>query len=140
MLSFLTHQCASLNLIYGDDLFIKESPEYKNVTDTYWSEQQSSIEPTCIFAPGNTSEVASLVLLSRLTRCPFAVKGGGHAAFPNASNIDGGITVSMHKFDQVDVSDDKTAVNVGPGLRWVDVYERLEEHDVGVLGGRVRLP
>lgn len=80
-----------------------------------------------------------MVLLSRLARCPFAVKGGGHAAFANASNIGGGITVSMHKLNKVEVSSDKTTVNVGPGNRWVDVYQKLEEHELGVIGGRVSL-
>lgn len=130
-------QCASLHSIYGDNLLTKDSTDYKNVTNTYWSAQQSSLEPTCIFAPESASDISTLVLLARLTRCPFAVKGGGHAAFPNASNIAGGITVSMHKFDKVDVSADKKTVNIGPGNRWVDVYKGLEKHDLGVIGGRV---
>lgn len=77
------------------------------------------------------------MLLSRLTNCPFAVKGGGHAAFGGASNIEGGITVSMENLKQVSVSSDKKTVNVGPGNRWVDVYTALEPHGLGVAGGRM---
>lgn len=79
-----------------------------------------------------------MVLLSRLTQCPFAVKGGGHAAFGGASSIDGGITVSMEKFKKVAVSSDKKTADIGPGNRWVDVYTELEKSGVGVVGGRVR--
>jgi hypothetical protein len=80
-----------------------------------------------------------MVLLSRLTQCPFAVKGGGHAAFGGASSIDGGITVSMENFKKVVVSDDKTTADIGPGNTWVDVYTELEKSGVGVVGGRVRV-
>jgi FAD/FMN-containing dehydrogenase len=81
--------------------------------------------------------VSTLVLLSRLTSCPFAVKGGGHAAFGGASSIEGGITVTMESFKQVSVASDKKTVDVGPGNRWVDVYTALEPHGVGVAGGRM---
>jgi FAD/FMN-containing dehydrogenase len=80
-----------------------------------------------------------MVLLSRLTQCPFAVKGGGHAAFGGASSIDGGITVSMENFKKVAVSSDKKTADIGPGNRWVDVYTELEKYGVGVVGGRVRI-
>lgn len=78
-----------------------------------------------------------MVLIARLTQCPFAVKGGGHAAFSGASNIDGGITVSMESFNQVVVSEDMKSADVGPGNRWVDVYTQLGKSNVGVVGGRV---
>lgn len=77
------------------------------------------------------------MLLSRLTTCPFAVKGGGHAAFGGASNIEGGITVTMESLDQVSVASNKKTVDVGPGNRWVDVYTALEPFGVGVAGGRM---
>ncbi|KAF1934936.1 hypothetical protein EJ02DRAFT_298383, partial [Clathrospora elynae] len=91
----------------------------------YWSAQQVTVNPRCVFKPANKTKVSSLVLLSRLTQCPFAVKSGGHAAFAGASNIDGGITVSMESFNQVMVSKENKYANVGPGNRWVDVYATL---------------
>lgn len=78
-----------------------------------------------------------MVLISRLTQCPFAVKGGGHAAFAGASSIEGGITVSMKRFNIVAASNDKKYANVGPGNLWVDVYNKLEKSGLGVVGGRV---
>ncbi|KAL7775952.1 hypothetical protein CFE70_006364 [Pyrenophora teres f. teres 0-1] len=91
----------------------------------------------CSIAASAQFEVSSLVLISRLTQCPFAVKGGGHAAFAGASSIADGITVSMERMNHVVVSKDKKYANVGPGNRWVDVYKTVEKSGVNVVGGRM---
>lgn len=90
-----------------------------------------------MFKPGSARDVATLVLVARLTRCPFAVKGGGHAAFAGASSVERGVIVSMERMKQVLVSGDKKMVDVGPGNRWVDVYSALEKDELAVIGGRV---
>ena len=78
-----------------------------------------------------------LVLISRLTQCRFAVRSGGHAPFAGASNIAGGITVSLEDINQITLSADKKTAAIGPGNTWYDVYERLAEHGLAVVGGRV---
>jgi FAD/FMN-containing dehydrogenase len=129
-----------LKLIYGSTKLLAEGTStYDAFTGAYWSAMQAAVTPRCVFKPTSALEVSSVVLLSRLTQCPFAVKGGGHAAYAGASSIDGGITVSMENFKKVQVSSDKTTADVGPGNRWVDVYTALETSGVGVVGGRVRL-
>ncbi|PSN61722.1 FAD-binding domain-containing protein [Corynespora cassiicola Philippines] len=110
---------------------------YSNFTGTYWSAQQGSVSPACVFLPSSSLQVSTVVLVSRLTKCSFAVKGGGHAAFAGASSIEGGITVSMERFNHVVPAKDKKTVDVGPGNRWVDVYEQLESAGIGVAGGRM---
>jgi FAD/FMN-containing dehydrogenase len=77
------------------------------------------------------------VLLSRLTDCPFAVKSGGHAAFAGASNIEGGITVSLEKHKKISLSQDKKTVTIQPGNTWAAVYKELEKSELTVAGGRV---
>ncbi|KAI4672235.1 hypothetical protein J4E85_009603 [Alternaria conjuncta] len=130
--------CSSLKLIYGSGKLLSEQTSaYDAFTATYWAAQQGALNPQCIFEPSNTVEVSSLVLISRLTQCPFAVKGGGHAAFAGASSIEGGITVSMKRFNTVAASNDKKYANVGPGNLWVDVYTKLEKSGLGVVGGRM---
>ncbi|KAI8933444.1 hypothetical protein NX059_010058 [Plenodomus lindquistii] len=130
--------CSSLNLIYGKEKLLSEgTAEYDAFTGGYWSAQHGGVNPHCVFQPSSTVEVSSLVLSSRLTQCPFAVKGGGHAAFGGGSSIDGGITVSMEGMKQVQLSKDKKTVDVGPGNRWVDVYSQLDPLGVGVAGGRM---
>jgi FAD/FMN-containing dehydrogenase len=129
-----------LKLIYGSTKLLAEGTStYDAFTGAYWSAMQAAVTPRCVFKPTSALEVSSVVLLSRLTQCPFAVKGGGHAAYAGASSIDGGITVSMENFKKVQVSSDKKTADVGPGNRWVNVYTALETSGVGVVGGRVRL-
>lgn len=77
------------------------------------------------------------ILISRLTQCPFAAKSGGHAAFHGASSIDGGITISLKKINQVSISSNKKTVDVGPGNIWYDVYTATQPQDIVVIGGRV---
>jgi hypothetical protein len=86
-----------------------------------------------------SSSQPRLLKFRRSCYCPFAVKGGGHAAFSGASNIDSGITVSMENFKKVVVSSDKSTADIGPGNRWVDVYTAIGKSGVGVVGGRVSL-
>ena len=103
----------------------------------YWSAVQSDVHPYCIFKPAAPEAVSVLVLLSRFTQCPFAVKSGGHAAFAGASSIEGGITVSFENLRSVTLSDDKKVAYVQPGNTWGTVYSALEKDDVAVIGGRV---
>lgn len=130
--------CASLNIVFGSDQVLSNgTPTYESFTGSYWSAQQAALNPLCVFKPTKTSDVSILILLARLYQCPFAVKGGGHAAWAGASSIEGGITVSMENFRQITVSSDKQTVDVGPGLRWVEVYTAVENHGLTVVGGRM---
>jgi hypothetical protein len=43
----------------------------------------------------------------------------------------------MEQFKQATVAVDKNTVDVGPGLRWVDVYKAVEKDGLSVVGGRV---
>jgi FAD/FMN-containing dehydrogenase len=127
-----------LNIIYGSTKLLAEGTStYDAFTGGYWSAIQAAVTPQCVFKPTSAIEVSSMVLISRLTQCPFAVKGGGHAAFSGASSIDGGITVSMENLKKVQLSSDQTTADIGPGNRWVDVYTALGKSNVGVVGGRV---
>lgn len=90
-----------------------------------------------MFKPSKTLDVSTVVLLSRLYQCPFAVKGGGHAAWAGASSIQDGMTISLENFKQAKVAANKQTVDIGPGLRWVEVYRAVEVDGLSVVGGRV---
>jgi hypothetical protein len=131
-------QCSSLALIYGaSNVEYSSDPAYKAFTSGYWSLIQEEVNPYCIFKAPNKASISVLILLSRLSTCPFAVKSGGHAAFQGASNIQGGITVSLAALNTVAVSSDKKSVDIGPGNTWHAVYSALAASEVLVLGGRV---
>jgi len=130
--------CNSLNVVFGNSTVLAEgTSSYDSFTGGYWSAQQGALNPACVFKPSKTLEVSTVVLISRLYQCPFAVKGGGHAAFAGASSIEHGITISMENFKQAKVAANKQTVDIGPGLRWIDVYKAVEVDGLSVVGGRM---
>jgi len=129
------HKCNSLKLLFKNDV-LTDGANYDAFTSAYWSTQAASVDPFCIFKPGNALQVSTVVLLSRLTQCPFAIKGGGHVAFPGASSIEVGITVSLERLNEITLSADKKIASIGPGNRWGAVYTKLAEDDLVVIGGR----
>lgn len=116
---------------------LNDEPNYANFTGSFWSELQAEVHPHCIFYPSSASAVSVLVLLSRLTQCPFAVKSGGHAAFAGASSVEGGVTVSMKNLDSIVLSADRKTAFIQPGNNWGRIYGELTNYDLSVIGGRV---
>lgn len=66
----------------------------------------------------------------------FQVKSGGHATNPGFSSTKG-VHIYTGKFSQVTYDPTSGTVVIGSGLIWDTVYQRLQEHNVSVLGGRV---
>jgi hypothetical protein len=118
-------------------VLLHNTTAYEAFTSAYWSAQQAEVNPLCVFKPTNAYQVSTTVLLSRLTQCPFAVKSGGHAAFAGGSSIEGGITIALEKMNEVTLSSDKKIAAIGPGNRWLRVYEELQKEGLAVIGGRV---
>lgn len=81
-------------------------------------------------------EVSLCLRIFRETGCRFAIKSGGNSKTPGASNCDGGAVLDLIRLRQIIVSDDRKSVCVGPGLRWVEVYEILEPYGISVVGSR----
>lgn len=118
-------------------MFAQNTTTYQNFTSSYWSVQQEEVEPHCVFKPAKDTDVSILVLLSRLTQCPFAAKSGGHAAFAGASSSQGGITVWLKDINAITLNSDRSIASVGPGNTWTDVYSALAPYGLAVIGGRV---
>ncbi|KAF2648004.1 FAD-binding domain-containing protein [Lophiostoma macrostomum CBS 122681] len=130
--------CGVLELLYGSsDVLSRQSSAYDGFTSSYWSAQQGAVDPCCVFKPSTALQVSIVVLIARLTQCPFVVKGGGHAAFAGASSIEDGITISMERLNRIVVSPDRNVSDIGPGNHWVDVYSTLEKQNLTVIGGRI---
>lgn len=127
-----------MKIIYGDAAVeMQGETAYTSFVGGFWSLNQASVKPYCIFKPDDTPKVSVVILLSRLTQCPFAVKSGGHAAFTGASNIEGGITVSLEKLNSIKLSSDKKTASIQPGNTWSQIYTELSKSDLTVIGGRV---
>ncbi|GKT52327.1 FAD-dependent monooxygenase yanF [Colletotrichum spaethianum] len=130
--------CGSLQFIYGDAAVeTRNETAYTAFVSSYWSANQAEVRPHCIFKPSKPEEVSVVVLLSRLTQCPFAAKSGGHAAMAGASSAEGGITISFVNMKGISLSADKKVASIQPGNIWGDVYEELTKSDLTVIGGRL---
>ncbi|KAK5170588.1 uncharacterized protein LTR77_005177 [Saxophila tyrrhenica] len=110
--------------------------EYWKEKSFFWSQQQSTISPSCFVQPLTAEHVSTIVKLAREHQCKFAVKSGGHAAFAGASNVQDGMTIDLQFLDMIEVSEDKQTTRVGPGNRWVDVYKHVVPMGLSVVGGR----
>ncbi|KAF4887794.1 putative FAD-linked oxidoreductase [Colletotrichum fructicola] len=66
-----------------------------------------------------------------------AVRGGGHTAIPGANSIDGDVLIVFSNMTRLEFSAERSHVQLGPGLRWGEVYNALEPYDLTVAGGRV---
>jgi hypothetical protein len=83
-----TEKCDFLNFTLPGRISYPQSPIYHYEESRYWSQQQAASAPTCRFSPESASDVSQAVLTTQVSRCEFAIKSGGHAAFAGASNIE----------------------------------------------------
>jgi len=67
----------------------------------------------------------------------FSVRGGGHTHFPGAASSDGGLLIAMDKLTGLSLDERTGVVSIGPGNRWINVYDFLEPYGLATVGGRV---
>ncbi|KFA81542.1 hypothetical protein S40288_09059 [Stachybotrys chartarum IBT 40288] len=96
----------------------------------------AQLMPSCNFEPSKAEDVAGALAVLVETRTKFAVRGGGHVPVPGAANINGGVLMALHNMRTMEFAQKNTIAKLGPGLRWLDVYEWTNSHGLGVLGGR----
>lgn len=56
--------------------------------------------------------------------------------FSGASSAPGGITLDLRNLNSLQISEDRKLTSVGPGNRWIDVYDYLDPFNLTVVGGR----
>ncbi|QSZ30290.1 hypothetical protein DSL72_004812 [Monilinia vaccinii-corymbosi] len=106
---------------------------------SHYMRSSSSETPTCVVEVASDEDVSIVMQIISKTKTPFAVKCGGHTSNPGFSSTTG-VFILLARLDQVKVSNDKSTVEIGTGLRWVDVYDALDGTGVNVVGGRVSGP
>ena len=115
-LTLLFSKCDILNTVLRAAVSNSISTSYLGESSGYWAQQQSSVTPACYVLAQSAHDVSTVVTVSRLTLCPFAVKSGGHSDVPYASNIQGGVTLALAQLNSVQVSSDKKTTAVGTGM------------------------
>ncbi|PQE24720.1 FAD binding domain-containing protein [Rutstroemia sp. NJR-2017a WRK4] len=129
--------CQELSTTYPEYLYYPNSTNYTTVNLEAW-DKRSNLEPSCIFNPVTADQVADGMSVISKCNAQFAIRGGGHMNFPGANNINGGVMLALSGLDTIQISADNSTVEVGPGLRWFDVYSYLEPYGRIVIGGRLK--
>ena len=81
-------QCGHLARLLGSKVSFPNSTTYLATERAYWSLQEAELSPTCIVAPSTPADVSTfLSQIAGNERCPFAIKGGGHAPQAGSANI-----------------------------------------------------
>ncbi|KAG2420464.1 hypothetical protein HFD88_000076 [Aspergillus terreus] len=122
--------------VFGESAVVEGSAAYEAHHTQPWS-TNCWLSPRVILNPSSSVEVAQALALCRSLGTKFSIRGGGHLQNPGFTSNDGGVVISMSRFTQLVVSEDKSTVDVGLGLRWLDVYKGLDPYGITVAGGRV---
>ncbi|KAL8725757.1 MAG: hypothetical protein Q9166_007157 [cf. Caloplaca sp. 2 TL-2023] len=130
--------CQVLKTKYPTLTAPKYSGAYLKQKKEYW-DQAAILSPECIFTPKTPQHVAGALKISSETRTKFAVRSGGHMPIAGASGIiDGTLIVSddLRGIELVTSESGPPCVRVGPGLRWMEVYEWLAKQGLTAGGAR----
>ncbi|PSN59824.1 FAD-binding domain-containing protein [Corynespora cassiicola Philippines] len=99
-----------------------EKDEYRKHSATFSAHKEK--HPAVVLAPSTVDEVATIVEFLYKTGLDFNVRGWG---FKGATATD--VLISMIRFDNFEYDVEKKVAQVGVGLRWIDVVERMVEVD-----------
>ncbi|KAF2104658.1 FAD-binding domain-containing protein [Rhizodiscina lignyota] len=125
--------CAALASALPSKVFLAKEGNFQ-----YWDSKCADLQPACRLEPESAQDVATAYGIVKEHECQFAIKSGGHGLHPGASNVEGGVVFDLSRsLNTITISADKKTVDIGPGARWLQVYEELEKDELIVLGGRV---
>ena len=115
---------------------LPSSPLYRFQQETYFTSQQAHLFPSCRFSPSTESELQNVFLSIVSHHIPFAIRSGGHSWNTGFSNTNNGITIDLVSLNKIQLSADGNSVLLGPGARWIAVYQYLESRGLSAPGGR----
>ncbi|KAL2005432.1 hypothetical protein VTN00DRAFT_2643 [Thermoascus crustaceus] len=138
--------CLALLSLLGSKVSFPGAQVYNSSLSSYFSQQESQLQPLCVFSPVTVEDVsvavsalssaAAAIDASKKSSCQFAIRSGGHAPFAGAANIANGVTIDLRGLNTVEVSSDRSIASVGVGATWGDVYSKLDPLGLSVAGGR----
>ncbi|RYP08888.1 hypothetical protein DL764_001598 [Monosporascus ibericus] len=90
----------------------------------------------CSGSHARENDVASALAITEATHTKFSVRSGGHVPVVGAQSNDNSVLIALTKIDIKEFNDDKSVLSVGPGNRWIDVYNFTSPYGLAVAGGR----
>ncbi|KAB8255519.1 hypothetical protein BDV32DRAFT_161887 [Aspergillus pseudonomiae] len=131
-----TYVSTAFPLLFGRDSVVQGSNGYESQRQAPWS-TNCWLQPHIIVSPASAQQVATALALCRFFNVKFSIRSGGHLQNPGFTSNNGGVVISLSALKQLELSENKSMVGLGPGLKWLDVYRGLDAHEVAVTGGRV---
>ncbi|KAF2852610.1 FAD-binding domain-containing protein [Plenodomus tracheiphilus IPT5] len=129
--------CNHFKQRFSNITFLPTDEGYEHESQLSW-DTSSWLGPACIFAPRNAEDLSYAVKALRNSSTLFAMRGGGHMPIPDAANINStGVQLSSTNLNTLSLSEDKQTMSIGPGPRWGDVFEYLDDTNLTVVGGRM---
>ncbi|KAI9653660.1 MAG: hypothetical protein M1821_007007 [Bathelium mastoideum] len=113
-------------------IFEPDHEEYSEFLKSYWSKQETEVRAQGVFKPQHATQVATAVKMLHEANvgngysAPFAIRSGGHQAFPGSANIESDLVIDIRLIKDVSINLDKSLVTVGAGASFEDVYKFLE--------------
>ncbi|KAF9872084.1 FAD binding domain-containing protein [Colletotrichum karsti] len=129
--------CDQLSAHASNSTLFPNSTAYETQRINVW-DVRANLNPACIYMPTSAEDVAKAVEIFHTNKAPFAVKGGGHMNYPGSNTIDDGILLALNGVNAIKVNADDNNIEVGPGNKWVDVYQALAPHKQYAIGGRLK--
>ncbi|PWY85809.1 FAD-binding domain-containing protein [Aspergillus sclerotioniger CBS 115572] len=132
---FSPSPCANLAILLPDKVFFPDSETYAASQRSYFALQEQQLAPACIVIPSSVEDVSVAVkTLADLPDSTFAIRSGGHSSVPGAANAHTGVTIDLHRLNDIHMNGD--VVSIGSGALWTDVYDVLVPRGLAVVGGR----
>lgn len=85
-------------------LYCPSDAEYNESITSYYSGSVQAVKPSCILRPQNPFQVAlAIKILSYVpgTGWAVAIRGGGHAFFPAANNVERGVVIDLSDMNSI---------------------------------------
>ncbi|KAJ2986360.1 hypothetical protein NUW58_g5067 [Xylaria curta] len=128
----------AIKAISSDLIAVPGSEEYGNLTNSYFTELEREIKPACFVTPNSTAQVAEVVKAIKPFARPslLAICGAGQQATRGVANVQGGVTLHLHKLRGLRIDTDKGIVSVAAGEHMGSVYDEVTAAGLGVVGNR----
>ena len=134
---------SALSSVLPGKVYLPGGEQYAESLNTYFSAQESQIQPACIVQPHSSADVVAAIsyLVSANHRygigsLKFAIRSGGHACFAGSANVSNGVTIDLRRLDSIEIVEDSSLVWIGAGASWGEVYRTLDPMNLAVPGGR----
>lgn len=136
-----TDACIELTKALPEQVYRPRTTRYQQLLALSFAGQARDDAAACIVQPYNTAQVSAIVKILRKLydqgrEARFAIRSGGHATSAGHSTIMSGVLIDMGLFNDLTIADDRQTVIIGVGMKWGQVYQRLDRAGLRVAGGR----